>query len=204
MRQNNARRLRSLRTTFKEELTAHKRRRRGEKGGITSRDTSSPRAEGKRRRRTTREARNEMARNWCAGLTGNGDEQEEYPRIHESAGREEAAAAAAASWEGSPLHHAPRCIADPDTREITLLLRSDSAAKTRTHQPIRAVTRGSLKNPCEQRAHGRARARAIRLAPNFTCVSTGSVLPRSNVLLSHRMLAYVATFYAISSHERTK
>lgn len=56
------------------------------------------------------------------GLTGNGDEQEEYPRIHESAGREEAAAAAAAaaaSWEGSPVHHAPGGIADLDTRANT-------------------------------------------------------------------------------------
>lgn len=49
-------------------------------------------------------------------LTGNGDEQEEYPRIHESADREEAAAAAAAAgWRGSPGHHAPRRIADLDT-----------------------------------------------------------------------------------------
>ncbi|EFN73745.1 hypothetical protein EAG_03074 [Camponotus floridanus] len=44
-------------------------------------------------------------------LTGNGDEQEEYPRIHESADGEEATAAA--GWEGSPpVHHAPRRIAD--------------------------------------------------------------------------------------------
>lgn len=48
-------------------------------------------------------------------LTGNGDEQEEYPRIHELAGRQEAAAAAAGWRGGSPGHHAPRRIADLDT-----------------------------------------------------------------------------------------
>jgi len=46
-------------------------------------------------------------------LTGNGDEQEKYPRIHESAGREEATAAA--SWGGSLVHHAPERITDLDT-----------------------------------------------------------------------------------------
>lgn len=56
--------------------------------------------------------------------TGNGDEKEEYPRIHEPAGREEAAAAAAAaaaSWEGSPVHHAPKRIAASTLGRITLL-----------------------------------------------------------------------------------
>lgn len=54
-------------------------------------------------------------------LTGNGDEQEEYPRIHESGDREEAAAAVA-GWEGSPpVHHAPRRIAYLVTWDTALL-----------------------------------------------------------------------------------
>jgi len=47
-------------------------------------------------------------------FTGNGDEEEEYPRIHESADR---GAAAAAGWEGSSVHHAARRIASLDTWE---------------------------------------------------------------------------------------
>lgn len=92
---------------------------------------------GRREKGEERKAIGEMARS-LARLTGNGDEQEEYPRIHESAGREEATATA--SWEGSPpVHHAPRCIADPDTRDYTPPPSEDVC----THQPIRAATRAN-------------------------------------------------------------
>jgi len=67
-------------------------------------------------------------------FTGNGDEKEEYPRIHESAGR---GAAAAAGWEGSPVHHAARRIA-LDTREDnapTPPFASEENTARRTHDP---------------------------------------------------------------------
>lgn len=48
------------------------------------------------KKKTARDAyETEWRETSVARLTGNGDEQEEYPRIHESAGREEAAAASA-------------------------------------------------------------------------------------------------------------
>lgn len=88
------------------------------------------------------------------------------------------------------------------TLEITLLLlprffdSEDAYAPTDSRRTAR-ITEKSL----ERRARGRARARASRLSPNFTRVSTESVLPRSNVPLSYRILRILLA--RGSSHERT-
>lgn len=105
-------------------------------------------------------------------LTGNGDEQEEYPRIHESADGEEAAAAA--GWEGSPpVHHAPRRIA--------------YLAWDVYRAPSSAPHAAMLANALTERSFSNSRASRPARPSLCSSLSTGVVLPRT--YLSHRTRA---------------
>lgn len=121
-------------------------------------------------------------------LTGNGDEQEEYPRIHESADREEAAAA---GWEGSPpVHHAPRRIAYLVTWNtallVLLLLFFLLRACKRTYR-----SRESPKNPFEFAGESSC--------TNFTTLSLdGSRTAAHSLSLS----LYLSVFLALTSYSR--